>query len=395
MASVKRWIFAAALGCLATALAYAPPRGARSSRRDVFAVQWPRGTPARQHAQAVADEWRAADATARLLSARRQLQDVVRAASSRGNSLVVVSESAGVAITTPPLADSALRIGWRELGLGETKVNVAVVLQMSPFAVTRDRPVADAALASYLAPDSTDRTTCIAVVSLGRYWSRAFARDARVRVQIRFDAHVQSLKTSLGPCAFYAAYGTPSRSVRAWLAAHEWDLAARLDPGPRGVDNSLVATADPRYSWYWDAIYSLPPQAVGCLAGRAAQCRAAVLSGTSDEPATPVPDVLRIDRSWGRVPRVVGAPRFLGDVAHEVGRERFLAFWTSPLPVDTALAAALERPVGDWTAEWQRQFTRPIRLGPVAPVGASGIAFAIAALALMAVARVASRRQVR
>ena len=104
---------------------------------------------------------------------------------------------------------------------------------------------------------------------------------------------------------------------------------------------------------------------------------------------------MRIDRRWGRVPRLVEGQRFLGDVARTVGRDRFLTFWTSPLPVDTALAAALKRPVGEWTADWQRDFVRPIRLGPTPPLGGGAIALAIAALAVMLVAVTASRRQVR
>src|SRR5205085_4111874 len=121
-----------------------------------------------------------------------------------------------------------------------------------------------------------------------------------------------------------------------------------------------------------DAIYSLPHTAVACLAGRPDGCRAAVL-GDSDDPTVPFPDIMRIDRRWGRVPRLVEGQRFLGDVAREVGRDRFLTFWTSALPVDTALAAALKRPVGEWTADWQRDFVRPVRLGPAAPLGGVAI----------------------
>src|SRR5258705_7398080 len=81
VASLKRWVLVGLVGCLALALAYLPPRGATSSGRSVFAPQSPRGTPARQRAQAVADEWRGADASLRLLRARRQLQQLVRQAS--------------------------------------------------------------------------------------------------------------------------------------------------------------------------------------------------------------------------------------------------------------------------------------------------------------------------
>jgi hypothetical protein len=105
--------------------------------------------------------------------------------------------------------------------------------------------------------------------------------------------------------------------------------------------------------------------------------------------------MMRVDRRWGRVPHLVEGQRFLGDVARAIGRDRFLTFWTSAQPVDTALASALKRPVGEWTAEWQRDFVRPIRLGPTPPLAAALLAFAIGALAVTVVCGAASRRQVR
>ena len=396
MASLKRWALVGVGACFALALAYLPPRGAKpSGRESLFVAQSPRGTPARQRAQAVADEWRAADGSLRLLRARRQLKAWVRDASV-GTSLVVVSESAGVWIAAPPVADSAIHVAWRQLGLGETKVNVAVVIQLATSSAGRDQPLPAEGSAAYLAPDSTDRTTCIAVVSLARYWTRFFADDPRDLVRVPLDVLVQSLKAGLGPCAFYAAYGTPGKSVRGWLVSRGWDLALTLDAGARGRQyNSLIEMVDPSYPLYWEAVYSLPPTAVACLASRPDGCRAAVLAGASDDPAISFPDILPIDRRWGRVPRLVEGQRFLGDVARAVGRDRFLSFWTSALPVDTALAAALKRPVGEWTADWQRDFVRPIRLGPAPPLGGLVIALAIAALAVAVVAITASRRQVR
>ena len=141
-------------------------------------------------------------------------------------------------------------------------------------------------------------------------------------------------------------------------------------------------------------IYSLPPSAIGCLANRPPACRTAVVASASADPVFPVPDIIHVDRRWYRTVRLVEGRRFLADVAGEVGRDRFLSFWTSPLPVDTALALALKRPVGEWTAAWQREFVRPIRLGP-APPGAAVLACVLGALAVALVCVTASRRQVR
>jgi len=379
---------------VALALAYLPPRGATPNGGSVFVAQSRWGTPARQRAQALADEWRVADASLRLLRARRELQELLREAKA-GTSLVVVSESADVATAAPPIADSAIHVAWRQLGLGETKVRVALIIQLAAASQVHDHPLPDEGRAAYLAPDSTDRTTCIAAVSTGTYWTRAFTGDLRGRVP--FEALVQFLKAGLGPCAFYAAYGTPGKSVRGWLVSRGWDLALTLDAGARGRQgNSPIGMAEARYYSYWEAIYSLPPTAVACIASRPEGCRAAVLAGASDDPAIPFPDIVRIEtRWWRRIPRLVEGQRFLADVAHEVGRDRFLSFWTSALPVDTALAAALKRPVGEWTADWERGFVRPIRLGPTPPLGSAIIAVAFAVFAIVVVAGTASRRQIR
>jgi hypothetical protein len=359
-----------------------------------FMFQSPQQTPARLEAQRLAEEWRAADGAVRLLSTRRRLQQRTHSVNFNGVSLAVLADSAGVPVPTPQLVDSAGRAAWRQLGLGETKVRVVLIAQFATVARLRERPAGDAGYVTYLAPDSTDRTTCLAVVPMGPYWTREFFGERAGRVP--FGELVQTIDGGLGPCAFYAAYGTPGQSVRSWLVARGWDVALTLDPGPRRrPGNSLVATADPRYAWFWDVIYTLPPSAVGCLASRPAACRAAVVSGASADPVIQVPDIMRVDRRWYRTVRLAEGRRFLADVAHEVGRERFLDFWTSAQPVDTALALALKRPVGDWTAAWQREFVRPIRLGPTPPLGALALAIALGALAVALVCVRASRRQVR
>ena len=394
MASVRPWLIAAAAGCVAVALAYLPPRGAKSSGRSVIGVQAPRATPARQRAQAVADEWRKVDASLQLLTSRRRLQEPVRAAAARGSSLVVVAESGNVMLGAPPIADSAARLAWRQLGLGETKISVALVLQWADWSTSRDRPRPERGLAGYLAPDSTNRTTCVAVVAAGPYWTRVLVGEPRGR--FAFADLVRTLGAGLGPCAFYAAYGTPGVPVRRWLAARNWDPALRLDAGARGLSISMIGLADPRSAWYWDAIYTLPPTGVACLAGRAEGCRAAVLEGASDA-ITRSPEIVVVDRRWGRITRLVEEQRFLSDVARAVGRDRFLTFWTSSQPVDTTLAVALKRPIGEWTALWQRDFVRgtPIRLGPAAPLGGVATACGAALFAIAIVAVTASRRQVR
>ncbi len=96
---------------------------------------------------------------------------------------------------------------------------------------------------------------------------------------------------------------------------------------------------------------------------------------------------------------VVGTTRslqrsYLADVAREVGHERFLRFWNSPEPVDSALGAVLKMPVGEWTERWQRRFVPRLPLGPAAPFSATVLGLLLGGAAVIVIAFSATRRQV-
>jgi hypothetical protein len=105
--------------------------------------------------------------------------------------------------------------------------------------------------------------------------------------------------------------------------------------------------------------------------------------------------VVQPDARWWFGQSLIPGERYLADVAAEIGPERFLRFWNSPLPVDTSLTLALGRPIGDWTVAWERRFSRPLPLGPAPPLGATTLTLLIAAIAVALAAAAASRRQVR
>jgi hypothetical protein len=390
VASVRRWVLIGLTACSVLALAYLPPRGVKSGGKSVFVGQSLQATRARQYAQALAEKWRNADAAVRLLEDRQRVKrDSFRA------SPTIVFRGATLPPNSVRNVETVMDSVWRGLGLGETKVRVTLVIELQgPGSAETPTPLQDRI--AYLTPDSTDRTICMASLPAGSYWTLFILgkRDARHE---GFGRFAQWLQAGLGPCAFYAAFGTPGRPVRNWLAARNWDVGLYL--GSHGIAgerfSSLDLMGNPGFSGFWDAVYSLPPATVACLAGRHSGCRAAVLAGAADEGAIPIPNVILVERRWWRVQHLLPGERYLGDVARTVGRDRFLSFWTSGQPVDTALAAALKRPVGEWTADWERGFVRPIRLGPVPPLGSVAIALAIAALALALVAVTASRRQIR
>jgi hypothetical protein len=120
-----------------------------------------------------------------------------------------------------------------------------------------------------------------------------------------------------------------------------------------------------------------------------------VLEGVEGASDDSVPRVVTLGQWWWKSHRLVAANRYLSDVVRDVGHERFLRFWNSTEPVDTALAAALRMPVGEWTVRWEGRFAPPLPLGAAAPLSASVLALLLAAAAVGSVALAARRRQVR
>ncbi len=151
-----------------------------------------------------------------------------------------------------------------------------------------------------------------------------------------------------------------------------------------------------RWRWSWWSVYRFPVTAIACLGGRTMSCGAAVLWGAEETTDDSPPQFLESDtRGWWRSQRVLYSDRYLAEVAREVGHDRFLRFWSSTEPVDTALAAALKMPVGEWTVRWQRRFVPRLPLGAAPPTSSAALGILLAGLAVVAVALGAVRRQVR
>jgi len=390
---LKWWLAAALAACGVIVIGYVAPWAAApmaTARRGQL-----QPTAARLRAEALAEEWRKADLAVRLARYRIQLEPELarrREADQPGPALIVEAPDS-LAAYARDVVRPAVDTVWRDLGLGVSKVGVGVVLDFwrsLPTGAEIPQPVMGSP--SRLLPDSTDRTTCVALIPAW-YWHR-FDTLRNQRVEDR-------LREGLGPCAFLAAFGVPGSAVRRWLARRNYDLATfpgwdrERSTQWQWVSVRFASEANTPPTWDWPAVYGHPITAIGCLAGRATSCRAAVLSGAGDSFDDSVPRLLS-HQGWGwvRNERLVVGDRYLADVAREVGHERFLRFWKSPEPVDTALAAALKMPVGEWTKRWERRIVPPLPLGPAAPWGASILGILLGAAAVVLVARGASRRQV-
>src|SRR5258708_4507508 len=375
------WLGAGVATGVLIAAAYLPPRGGVRPRGLVFNAARP-VTAARLRAQTVGAELRAATAHLRVQEARDNMGDEVARQQQTANGLVVLIVGRdAVARRMRPWVAAARDTVWRHLQLGETKVDLVFVLE---FATKTGGPTG-----AYVFPDSSDRTTC-AVWQYGGYasWIQA---DRPVPAGAQFSAWLQN---ALGPCAFYAAFGSPGRPVRQWMAERNFDLALYPTWAPSDRPNATERSRFGPRGWWWDAIYRSPPATVGCLGGRAPACRAAVLRGT-DPTMDSVARVMESEGRWWLGQSLIPGERYLADVAAEIGPARFLRFLNSPLPVDTSLTLALGKPIGDWTAAWVRRFSRPLPLGPAAPLGATTLALLIAAIAVALAAAAASPPQVR
>ena len=389
---VIAWLGAALVACLVVGSVYLPPRGmprwAWASRMPILEA-----TAARAKANALASEWRKAQAAVVAARYRDRLGPMLalRRAEDRPGPLLVAEAPDSVLDRAEPIMRRALDSAWARLGIGVSKVSVAVVLGLrGPANPSRNTIDAGSGQVAYVLPDSTNRAVCIAT---GRI--PFFAATPGV---MRGDQMLRWAASTLGPCAFYARFGVPGQRVERWLGQRGFDVAVSASwfggsPPDRGLAWLMRGLRPGR--WWWGGLYALPFSTVACLAGREEVCRRDLTAGDAAQTAARPGIVVPPDPWDARKTRLVGAERFLADVMHAVGEDRFQEFWTTSLPVDSALTLALHRPVGEWTVEWQRRMLPPPPLGAgVRPLDAAlGVALVLLMLSLVMMGQI--RREVR
>ena len=388
---LRAWIAAALLGCLVLGFVYLPPKADLLFGRRFR--EPPPPTPYHLRVQQLADEWRRAELGRRLLDYRKRLRPALerrRTLDQPSPALIVEwpdRESEAIRHYIAAALDSV----WTRLGLGATKISVGIVATAGAPNPNGQQPSLPSNMTEYLLPDSSDRSTCL-VFFQSTYWaSRLRALPRPANRDLGFEA---ALQNALGPCAFYAAFGAPGQDIARWLRSRRFDLALypRWERTPTTGTGFEWLLPDRTQPWFWGQVYRYPPNAIACLAGRLENCRAAVLSG--DRATGPSPSVLTTERWWWHQ-GLVGGDHYLADVVRSIGPERFRRFWSSDLPVDTALATALRMPVGEWTRGWQAGLVPPIRLGPSVSPGSVTLSLLLAAMALAFVLRTVARREVR
>lgn len=389
---VKWWFGGTVLACLVIAASYLPPRGTQGVMSFMSIVRWGgRGeTEAVQRRNELANQWRNLSGQLDAARLRKEAEEILaaeRAAGRPPRALVLDSDSLTEARRRilQPAFDSV----WNQLRLGNTKI--AVVLASPPSIRSGDVPPLYGAWRTYLLPDSTDRTTCIIVYPLG----------GLVRDPPRPQTMQQRLRSSLGPCAFYAKFGAPSARVRRWLDAGNYDLAESADWSGirRGRDYddgwNIVDTREFGTYYFYSYVYEMEFTKIACVAGRVAACVEALNRGDRLSLA-PYRRVVNPSTGWrisdSRLPDEVTT---LAAVANQAGDDAFQQFWTTSLPIDSALTLALGKPAGEWLTERPEAKRMNLRLGPVPPTH-SMVQSVLLSLAMLGIAVVlVQRRQVK
>ena len=393
--AVRWWVVAALVACVGVAIVYLPPRGEPVHESSLF-TRFETPTPYRLRVQQLAAKWRATTLELRLLAFRERLRPELERRRARDIATPAVLFVGFDTLSQPArdLVAAALDTVWSRLRLGVTKISVGVVIQVGRPSGSTNAPMGAQGAQTYLLPDSTDRTSCIALLPLSTAWG--VGRSLGEPHPTYNAALVSFLQNGLGPCAYYAAFGAPGRSIARWMGDRRFDLALYPwwdRPETHGLPNQLITSLDPRENhWFWLDVYHYPVSTVACLGGRADACRSAVLARS--DASEPPPRLVWPFR-WWQGQRLAGGDRYFADAVRAIGRDRFHRFWNSEDPVDTALTTALRRPIGEWTREWQAQLVPPVRLGPASRPSDTLLSLMLAAAALGFVAVTVARREVR
>jgi len=392
---LKRWAGGTAGACLIVALgALVGSGGASLPPENPPLPSVPRWSA---EAGRLAGLWQATWSRWRLESYRDRLAaaaDSARAAGGASPLLLVDGPS-----TPAQRAEMNGYLGqiWRAAAPGGFKVAVALVVDRS--AGPRDSadlpPIPRGQGVRYVFPDSLHRDLCLAVVH-DEYSARRFF-DPRRTQPLGLASEFRWIAQSLGPCAFYGAYGVPSRQIGAWIDGQGYQFAMyprwwRPGEGSYGIwwDRSVPIARQPA-SW-WGYLYSeLPWDGVRCYAGRPGRCAAAVYDGAAVQGGQPATwSTFR----WWENQSLFGSTYYLSDLARALGPERFARFWTADTPMDSAVYLASGETLDHWTADWARGRGMRLRLGPTAPPLDAGVGLCSALLALGAALWYAGRRQI-
>ena len=392
---LKRWVLGTLAACLITAVA-----GLAGGGHSVSAPETAPQRPATRwaaEASRLGNEWRATSQSLRMETYRDELvkpADSARAAGGTAPLLLVDGPSTAAQRTE---LRGYLAELWHGAAPEGFKVAVALVIDRTTDpSGSKFPPGRPGQSTRYLFPDSLHRDLCVAVVHDEYRAARFF--DPRRTQPLGLGRESNWLVQGLGPCAFYGAFGIPSRDVGGWIAGlgHQFAMYPQW-----------WITGNNRFTgWWWDeklpiarqgiqwwgSLYTtLPWAGVACYADRPGSCAAAVYDTSAVSETQPASwDSFQ----WWREQVLFGSPYYLSDLARSLGPSRFSQFWTADVPVDSAMHLASGETLDKLTSDWAHRGGLHVRLGPSAPFLDILSGLLPALLALGAAVWYAGRRQI-
>lgn len=376
--TLRRWVIAALLGCAALVAALLPPQAPTDTRQLAFSDLDVRGQVGRALQRAYRVAW--------LLSRRSEAVAALRTVrgDDRSAVAVVVDPRRVRALPAARLASLRVRIdsAARALPPRDSSIRVVVFITADSGVTTRAGYITFGTW--YALPGGTDGRTCLVVIPASARQDGGAARSP------------------LGPCAFFAAFGMPGPDISRWLRSLDYIVTDEAD---WTASRSLPSPNDADVAWVletarWPDIrqdisrIGLTLAGTGCAAGRLDHCRTVL--------AEPPWSLLRRQKT-GAMQSIVEKPWwsdrderswFLADLVRLMGRERFARFWRSPLPRDSAFAAAMGMPIEQWTHRWLAETRPDIQIGPAIRPLSVLLGLAVAALLVGGGAYYTTRRQV-
>ena len=192
---------------------------------------------------------------------------------------------------------------------------------------------------SFVLPQATDGSRCVALVRLGG----------------ATPAHVDALRRQslVGVCGFFAAFGLPGAGVRQWLEATDYRSARRSD-----WHVALAPAIDA------SAVYGIGAAGGRCLTGEPGACLDVLGAGqpdtygrgvTSASPTFVLDGLATVnpgDRARSRSELGNVEVELLMSAVREFGAERFGRFWRSETVPDAAFGSAHGVTLDTWTRQW-------------------------------------------
>jgi hypothetical protein len=302
--------------------------------------------------------------------------------------------------------DSLIRDRWARAAAGRSaRTVIAAVLDSSTVVggAVRPRTIGSTSITAFL-PDSSAHTPCVSILRI------PMPISARTPTSFRRDLIApETIGALLGPCLYYAAFGTPGTSVARWLREGGWRLAHVTDwhalpptfaPPPRLVYTRLPSSNAVIPSFAYQPRLWTSTSGLACLAGEPGRCMSALVPRGRDDADTlwrrRIVSTTGADERAFRMPRARSAlgPSegwLLSEMVRTLGKERFAAFWRSNEPLADAFRAATNQSLDAWVHDWAVRMYGPLPIGPGLNQSAAftGAGFLIVAMILAAaVARV-------